>query len=153
MYSIGEWLTAQSRQCLKLGIEIETNLKAIYADLSSENRIQAVVRLEEDLTAAPIYCTRLLLACGPWTPIVYRTLFPFFLNRAPIYYQRWGLDCVQEPVPNHRKKRCLRFVPKADKMEFAARNDGHHLGLWPKELHCFSSTSRMKDDYDLMCFV
>ncbi|KAL8835396.1 MAG: hypothetical protein Q9170_003324 [Blastenia crenularia] len=120
---IGQWLTAQ---CFKLGVEIKTNLKVIYADLSPENRIQAVVCLRKNLTTIRIDCTQLLLACGPWTPIVYKMLFP----SSPIQLQSstnagdW-IVC-KNPCPTTQKT--IAYVSfqgiLAEKLEFAGRNDG-----------------------------
>ena len=109
-----------------MGVKIQTDLKAIYASLSSEDKVQAIVCLNNDLTAAPIYCTKLLLACGPWTPIVYRTLFP----SSPIDLQAAtnGGDWIVCKNPCPTTEETVAYVSfqaiVGDKMEFAARNDG-----------------------------
>ncbi|KAI1490509.1 hypothetical protein F5X96DRAFT_543969 [Biscogniauxia mediterranea] len=120
---LGKWLT---EQCTSLGVEIQTGLKVAGASLSDKNEVTAVTCLAKDGTAICIRCKQLLLACGPWTPTVYRTLFP----SSPIHLQ-WTTDAgdwirFRNPCP--RNEGSTAFVSFADivgnKLEFAGRNDG-----------------------------
>ncbi|KAL8932035.1 MAG: hypothetical protein Q9216_006990 [Gyalolechia sp. 2 TL-2023] len=120
---IGKWLTAQ---CLELGVEIKTGLKVIHADLSPENLVHAVTCLKKDLTTVWIDCTKLLLACGPWTPIVYKTLFP----SSPIHLQSttdagdW-IVCENLCPTTQDSTAYVSFQGiLAEKLEFAGRNNG-----------------------------
>lgn len=101
-------------------------MKVIDATLSSDNYVQSVGCLKKDLTTVRIACTKLLLACGPWTPTVYKTLFP----SSPIHLQfstsagDWIL--CKNPCPTTQKS--VAFVSfngiVGEKLEFAGRNDG-----------------------------
>ena len=90
------------------------------------NRVQAVVCLKRDLTTVPIYCTKILLACGPWTPTVYKTLFP----SSPIDLEAStnAGDWVVCKNPCLTTQNTVAYVSFDDivgeKLEFAARNDG-----------------------------
>ena len=88
--------------------------------------MQAIVCLNEHLIAAPIYCFRLLLACGPWTPIVYRTLFPSSQIDLQASTNSGDWIVCKNPCPTTEKT--VAYVSfqaiVGDKMEFAARNDG-----------------------------
>lgn len=85
-----------------------------------------MVCLKRDLTTIPIHCTKLLLACGPWTPIVYKTLFP----SSPIRLQSStdAGDWIVCKNPCRTTQKTVAYVSfeaiVGEKMEFAARNDG-----------------------------
>ncbi|KAF8865896.1 hypothetical protein BDZ45DRAFT_378171 [Acephala macrosclerotiorum] len=120
---IGKWLAAK---CLSLGVEIRTGLKVVGASLSSHNKVQAVTCLDDGESPTRIDCSRLLIACGPWTPVTYEKLFP----SSPIQLQSsvnagdW-LVC-KSPCPTTFES--TAFVSLAnivgEKLEFAGRNDG-----------------------------
>ena len=109
-----------------MGVEIKTGLEVISADLSSANQIQAVTCVRRDLTPVSIPCTKLLLATGPWTPTVYKSLFP----TSPINLQ-WSTnagDFIICKNPCRTTENTVAYVSfqaiVAEKMEFAARSDG-----------------------------
>ena len=120
---IGEWLTAQ---CYKLGVEVETGLEVLDASLSRKNDVQAVTCLTKDQTTVRIDCTKLLLACGPWTPTIFKRLFPSspVLLQSSISAGDWIL--CKNPCPTIQKS--VAFVAfngiVGEKLEFAGRNDG-----------------------------
>ena len=120
---IGEWLTVQ---CLKLGVEIHTGSKVVDAALSSGKSVQAVACLTKDSRTIWITCDKLLIACGPWTPTVYKTLFPSSpINLQPTTNAGDWIVC-KNPCPTVRTT--VAYVSLAalvgEKLEFAARNDG-----------------------------
>ncbi|KAI0859126.1 hypothetical protein F4860DRAFT_483965 [Xylaria cubensis] len=120
---VGSWLT---EQCRSMGVEIELDMKIVSVDLSTDNRVQAVTCVNSHQETKTVSCTQLLLACGPWTPTVFDTLFP----SSPIELQ-WTTDagdwaCWKNPCPTTQAT--TAFVSFADmageKIEFAGRNDG-----------------------------
>ena len=120
---VGEWLTAQ---CLKLGVEIHTGSKVVDAALSSGKSVQAVACLTKDSKTISITCDKLLIACGPWTPTVYKTLFPSSpIDLQPTTNAGDWIVC-KSPCPMVRTT--VAYVSLAalmgEKLEFAARNDG-----------------------------
>ncbi|KAI0593542.1 hypothetical protein F4775DRAFT_597126 [Biscogniauxia sp. FL1348] len=120
---LGKWLTAQ---CKSLGVEIRTGLKVVGVSLSDKNEVTAVTCLTKDQTAVRIECKQLLLACGPWTPSIYRMLFP----SSPVCLQLAtdAGDWIRFRNPCSRNEDSTAFVSFADivgnKLEFAGRNDG-----------------------------
>ena len=98
----------------------------VYADLSPENKIQGVVCLPKNRTPLWIECSQLLLACGPWTPTVYRMLFPFSPVRLHASTSAGDWIVCKNPCPTTAKSVAyVSFEPLiGEKLEFAARNDG-----------------------------
>lgn len=109
-----------------MGVQIQTGLKIVSVSLSAEHKVQAVTCLQEDRTTIRIDCKQVVLACGPWTPTVYETLFP----SSPIQLQSttdagdWIL--CKSPCPTTQAS--TAFVSFAniigEKLEFAGRDDG-----------------------------
>ena len=120
---IGKWLTAQ---CLNLGAEIQTGMKVVKASLSSQNQVQAVTCLKKDGTTLQIDCTKLLLACGPWTPVVYRELFPSSSIHLQSSVNAGDWILCKNPCPTTLES--VAFVTLdnivGEKLEFAGRDDG-----------------------------
>ncbi|KAM7187758.1 FAD dependent oxidoreductase superfamily [Naviculisporaceae sp. PSN 640] len=125
----GEWIT---KQCLDLGVEIQTGVQVVDITLSPENQVQAVTCVkkgnggESCPSLTRIKCKQVVLACGPWTPTIYQTLFP----SSPIHLQ-WNTDAGdwaewENPCPTTQLT--TAFVSFAhiigEKLEFAARNNG-----------------------------
>ena len=108
-----------------MGVEIETGSKVIDAGLSSENKVQNVTCLKRDLTTLRIDCTKLLLACGPWTPIVYKTLFPFSPIRLQSFINAGDWIVCKNPCPTTQETAFVSLEGIiSEKLEFAGRNDG-----------------------------
>ncbi len=84
------------------------------------------VEIETDLTTFRIDCTKLLLACGPWTPIVHKTLFPFSLIHLQSSVKAGDWIVCKNPCPTTRKT--VAFVSLkgliGEKLEYAGRNNG-----------------------------
>lgn len=110
----------------KLGVEIETGLEMLDACLSSENDIRAVTCLKKDRGTVRIDCTKLLLACGPWTPTIFKKLFPS--SRVQLQLSKNAGDWIlfKNPCPTTRQS--VAFVSFngliGETLEFAGRNDG-----------------------------
>lgn len=125
---LGRWL---SSQCRELGVNIRTGLRIKAVELSDGNTVQAVTcsKIDEgssEQSPLRIECGRVLLACGPWTPKVFGTLFP----SSPIRL-RWVTnagDWILCKNPCMKTQSTVGFVSFApllgEKIEFAARNDG-----------------------------
>lgn len=121
---VGKWL---KDQCINMGVDIQTGLTIVAVSLSAEKQAQAVTCWRiNDQTTVHIDCKQVLLACGPWTPSVYETLFP----TSPLRLQ-WTTDAGDWIVcknPCRSTQATTAFVSFAnlvgEKLEFAARNDG-----------------------------
>lgn len=110
-----------------MGVNIQTSSKIVAVSLSGKNEVQGVsLWRNDDQTTIDLACKQVLLACGPWTPSVYETLFP----SSPLELHRttdagdWIL--CKNPCPISQDT--TAFVSFAslvgEKLEFAARNDG-----------------------------
>lgn len=101
-------------------------MKAIYANLSPENQVQSVVCSQKDQGPVWINCSQLLLACGPWTPKVYKKLFPFSPVRLHASTSAGDWIICKNPCPTTAESVAyVSFGPLiGEKLEFAARNDG-----------------------------
>lgn len=71
--ALGLWLYDQ---CLVLGVEFRMNRQAVSAKLSDDNRLQALSLTSKNGEPSTLKCDNLALAAGPWTPTVFKTLFP-----------------------------------------------------------------------------
>lgn len=52
------------------------NTTAISASLSSKDEILSIEVVRDNETASMLNCNKLVLATGPWTPAVFKRLFP-----------------------------------------------------------------------------
>lgn len=59
-----------------MGVELRTRMQIVEVHLSTENEVQGLTCQGQDQTRHQLDCDQLLLACGPWTPSVYASLFP-----------------------------------------------------------------------------
>ncbi|KAI4689369.1 uncharacterized protein J4E88_002721 [Alternaria novae-zelandiae] len=120
---LGKWL---ERACIDMNVRIETSTKVTAVELDERNRATAVIVIREDSSSVRIPCDNFVLAGGPWTPMIYKTLFP----SSPIHIDSateagdWIVFRNQNPVA----KNSVAFVGLNDivgeKLEFAGRNDG-----------------------------
>lgn len=110
-----------------MGVDIITGLSVVEASLSAANEVQTVTCWQEQSqTTLEMDCKQILLACGPWTPTVYETLFPSSSVR--LHWTTDAGDWISCNNPCSTTEASTAFVSFADlvdeKMEFAARNDG-----------------------------
>lgn len=71
--TLGPWL---HEQCSRYGVEFWMNSQAVSADLSSTDEIHSIDVLHDNKTSSTLRCDNLILATGPWTPALFKTLFP-----------------------------------------------------------------------------
>lgn len=107
-------------------MEIYTSVKIVDVGLSADNGIQAVTCVGGSKIPIRIDCTRLLLACGAWTPTLYKRLFP----NSPIqlHWTTKAGDWILCKNPCPTTQASVAYVSFAnlvgEKMEFAGRVDG-----------------------------
>jgi len=122
-------------------VRIEISSRVTAVELDEGNRATTVTVIREDSSSVRIPCDNFVLAGGPWTPMIYKTLFP----SSPIHIDSateagdWIVFRNQNPVA----KNSVAFVGLNDivgeKLEFAGRNDGtiwvcgakDHTGMLP----------------------
>jgi len=120
---LGRWL---ERACIEMDVRIQTSTKVTAVELDEGNRATAVTVVQEDSSKIKIPCDNFVLAGGPWTPAVYKTLFPSSSIRIDSATEAgdWIVFRNQNPVA----KSSVAFVGLNDiveeKLEFAGRNDG-----------------------------
>ena len=120
---LGRWL---ERACIEMDVRIQTSTKVTAVELDEGNRATAVTVVQEDSSKVKIPCDNFVLAGGPWTPAVYKTLFPSSSIRIDSATEAgdWIVFRNQNPVA----KSSVAFVGLNDiveeKLEFAGRNDG-----------------------------
>lgn len=110
-----------------MGVEIQTGLIPAAVHLSAEKEVQVVTCWGYDgPTMTHIDCKQVLLACGPWTPSIYETLFPTSRLRLQWVTDAGDWILCKNPCPSTQNT--TAFVSFAnlvgEKLEFAARNDG-----------------------------
>lgn len=110
-----------------MGVDVQTSLIPVAVSLSAEKEVQAVACWRnDDLSTIHIDCKQLLLACGPWTPSIYETLFP--TSRLRLQWTTDAGDWILCKNPCPSTQNTTAFVSFAnlvgEKLEFAARNDG-----------------------------
>ena len=120
---LGRWL---ERACIDMHVRIEISSRVTAVELDEGNRATTVTVIREDSSSVRIPCDNFVLAGGPWTPMIYKTLFP----SSPIHIDSateagdWIVFRNQHPVTN----KSVAFVGLNDivgeKLEFAGRNDG-----------------------------
>jgi len=109
-----------------MNVRIETSTKVTAVELDERNRATAVTVIREDSSPVKIQCDNFVLAGGPWTPTVYKTLFPTSSIQINSVTEAgdWIIFRNQNPVA----KKSVAFVGLNDivgeKLEFAGRNDG-----------------------------
>ena len=109
-----------------MDVRIQTSTKVTAVELDEGNRATAVTVVQEDSSKVKIPCDNFVLAGGPWTPAVYKTLFPSSSIRIDSATEAgdWIVFRNQNPVA----KSSVAFVGLNDiveeKLEFAGRNDG-----------------------------
>jgi len=109
-----------------MNVRIETSTTVTAVELDEGNRATAVVVAQEDSGEARIPCNTFVLAGGPWTPVVYKTLFPSSSIQIDSATEAgdWIVFRNQNPVV----RKSMAFVGLNDivgeKLEFAGRNDG-----------------------------
>ena len=108
-----------------MNVRIETSTKVTAVELNQGNPATAVIVVREDSSSVRIHCDNFVLAGGPWTPAVYKTLFPSSIQiDSATETGDWIILRNQDPVA----KNSVAFVAFNDlvgeKLEFAGRNDG-----------------------------
>ena len=120
--ALGLWLYDQ---CLALGVEFRMNSQAVSAKLSDGNRLQALSLMGKTGEQSTLKCDNLVLAAGPWTPVVFKTLFP----QAPVKIGA-VIDAGDWIVFENTERRSAKSIAAVyfdeivgEKLEFAGRND------------------------------
>jgi len=92
---------------------------------SAHNRVESFV-IENDGISSYIACQSLVLAAGPWTPLMYQRLFPSsaITLKATLNAGDWIL--FRDPFP--ATKKTIAFIALDDivgeKLELVGRDDG-----------------------------
>ncbi|KAF2658916.1 FAD dependent oxidoreductase [Lophiostoma macrostomum CBS 122681] len=120
---VGTWL---EKACLDLGVQICTSTIVTAAALNDEALVAEVTVSSLDKPDKAIACTSLILACGPWTPSVYATLFPNSALRFDQVLEAGDWLLLRNPHPVAGESTIFvglnEFV--GSKLEFAGRDDG-----------------------------
>lgn len=110
------------------------NSQAVSATLSNDNRLQDLILMDDDGGQSTLTCDNLVLAAGPWTPVVFETLFP----QAPIKIEAVidAGDWIIFSNPELRSAKPIAAVYfdeiVGEKLEFAGRNDQKVWATGPK---------------------
>ncbi|KAG6358907.1 hypothetical protein INS49_012427 [Diaporthe citri] len=110
-----------------MGVEIQTSLTPAAVHLSAEKEVQTVTCWGYDgQTMTHIDCKQVLLACGPWTPSIYETLFPTSRLRLQWITDAGDWILCKNPCPSTKNTTAVVSFAHlvGEKLEFAALNDG-----------------------------
>lgn len=120
---IGQWLVDK---CLSPGVEIRTGLKVTNASLTHDSKIEAVLCHDRSGSPVRIGCSKLLVACGSWTPTTYKKLFPSSPIQLHLSVNAGDWIVFRNPCPTTFKSTAfISFVNIfGEKLVFAGRNDG-----------------------------
>ena len=118
------------------------NSQAVSARLSDDNRLQALSLMDKNGKQSTLKCDNLVLAAGPWTPVVFKTLFP----QSPIKIEA-VIDAGDWIIFENAEQSSVTSIAAVyfdeivgEKLEFASRNDQKvwvtgeksHIGTLPK---------------------
>ncbi|KAF1963706.1 nucleotide-binding domain-containing protein [Byssothecium circinans] len=122
---LARWLT---QECEKLGVQIWTSATVNSVSLDEQNRVTSISGFREDKSEFICPCEDFILAGGPWTPSIFRTLFPFSPVHPELIIDAGDWILFQNPIANDIKDTSTAFVSLDDivgeKLEFAGRPDG-----------------------------
>ncbi|KAL8745703.1 MAG: hypothetical protein Q9184_007839 [Pyrenodesmia sp. 2 TL-2023] len=119
--TLGAWL---HEQCSHYGVEFRMNSQAVAADLSSTDEILSIDVIHDNKTSSTLRCDSLILATGPWTPALFKTLFPgSAVTFEPVISA--GEWFVFENPETHSSVIAATYFDDivGEKLEFAGRND------------------------------
>lgn len=71
--ALGHWLY---KEFLRYGVEFRMSTQAVGANLSSSNQLPSLDLASNDDKRTTIQLDDLILAAGPWTPALFKMLFP-----------------------------------------------------------------------------
>ncbi|KAL8657177.1 MAG: hypothetical protein Q9226_002185 [Calogaya cf. arnoldii] len=119
--TLGAWLF---EQCSRYGVEFQMNTKAVSASLSSDNELLAIGVVRDNETASILKCDKLVLATGPWTPTVFKRLFPDSSVKFEPVVSAGDWFLFENPEPHSSMIAATYFDDiVGEKLEFAGRND------------------------------
>lgn len=121
---IAEWL---ERECGQMGVEIRTATTAVAGILSNNNALEGLECLSvETGETYVLLCRKLVLAAGPWTPALVKTLFPgSTLDLQPSINAGDWVVMENKKILDSRSLAVVFFDEIVhEKLEFAGRNDG-----------------------------
>ncbi|KAL8847098.1 MAG: hypothetical protein Q9221_007847 [Calogaya cf. arnoldii] len=119
--TLGAWLY---EQCSRYGVEFQMNTTAISASLSPNNEVTAIDVVRDNETMSHLKCDKLVVATGPWTPAVFKRLFPgSSVTFEPVISAgEWFV--FENPEPHSSVIAATYFDDiVGEKLEFAGRND------------------------------
>ena len=120
--ALGIWLY---KQCLLYGVEFRMNSRVVSANLSHAHDLLSLNVLGDNENFAVLSCDKLVLAAGPWTPAVLRTLFPqSSVNLEPVISAGEWIVFENPNTSNNRSVSAV-YLDKivGQKLEFAGRDD------------------------------
>lgn len=120
--ALGRWLY---NQCVALGIEFRMNSQAVSARLSDHNRLQALSLMDKNGKQSTLKCDNLVLAAGPWTPVLFKTLFPQAIIKIEAAIDAGDWIIFRSPEQRSATSIAAVYFDEivGEKLEFAGRND------------------------------
>ena len=119
--ALGHWLY---KECLRYGVEFRMGSQAVGANLSSSNQLVSLDLANDSEKRTTIRLDNLVLAAGPWTPTLFKMLFPnSSVDMEPVIDAGdWIVFENPEPTSAKFYSRCL-----------SRRDRGGEIGVcWPQ---------------------
>ncbi|TAQ85800.1 hypothetical protein B7494_g5857 [Chlorociboria aeruginascens] len=127
--ALGPWLY---EQCLAYDVQFYMRTKVVSAVLSHSNEISSIQVQYKDGKVGHLDCNKLILAAGPWTPSLFRTLFPdSTVDLQPTVDVGDWIVChnaVEDPKPSDNIGAVFLDEIVGHKLEFAGRTDSTIFG-------------------------
>ncbi|KAL8802364.1 MAG: hypothetical protein Q9182_003853 [Xanthomendoza sp. 2 TL-2023] len=118
--NLGVWLY---EQCLHYGVEFRLNSQVVSANLSSKNEILSIGITSDDKKTSVLACDKMILATGPWTPAVFKKLFPDSSVKLEPVISAGEWFVFENPEPESEIAAAYFDDIVGEKLEFAGRND------------------------------
>lgn len=120
--AFGHWLY---KECSRYGVEFRMSTQAVRANLFSSNQLVSLDLASDSERQTTIRLDNLILAAGPWTPTLFKKLFPdSSIDMEPVI-DAGDWIVFKNPKPTSAKSIAAVYLDDivGEKLEFAGRND------------------------------
>ena len=110
---------------MRYGVEFRVGTQAVHADLSDSNQLISLDLASDSEKRTTLRADNLVLAAGPWTPALFKTLFPSSSVDMKPVIDAGDWIVFKNPKPRSAQSIAAVYLDDivGEKLEFAGRND------------------------------